>query len=280
MINLYHLKYFYDAVHAKSIAKAASQNRVSHPAVSQAIKSLESRLGVPLLIHAKRRFDVTPQGSILFKRAEALFQHLDETIHALIPENGVLRGPLAIGCSHSLGLSLGSKFFPDFCNENPEVDFSLRIGNSKSLEALLDSRTIEIGLGVDDGSFSHFEKRKIRKGRFVLIGKTSVKSSPSQTYLVGDKGFEIAQLKGFLRTREPKARFIEIQSWELIAQMAARGAGWGLIPDYLLDSGLFLKSKVLQTPYSLPSYELCAFFKSSTSLSRPAKTFLNDVSKN
>ena len=162
MINLYHLKYFYDAVHAKSIAKAASQNRVSHPAVSQAIKSLESRLGVPLLIHAKRRFDVTPQGSILFKRAEALFQHLDETIHALIPENGVLRGPLAIGCSHSLGLSLGSKFFPDFCNENPEVDFSLRIGNSKSLEALLDSRTIEIGLGVARVKLISWETRDLK----------------------------------------------------------------------------------------------------------------------
>ena len=281
MINLYHLKYFCDSVRSKSLVKAAELNRVTHPAISQGIRSLELNLGVALLLHAKRKLQVTPQGMILFKNAENIFKQIEQTKNSLTDENKVLRGPLGIGCSHSLGLSFGKTMFPTFCLKHTEVDFSVRIGNSKTLETLLDTRAIEIGLGVDDGSFTRFEKILLKKGKFVLVVGL-LKGSAANTYLIGDKGSEVFQLRNHVRGHTPPVRFIEVQSWELIAQMAMNGMGWGLVPDYLLKTNLFPKLRASKRTLALPAYEICAFFRATETLSAAAKGFLhtykNDMS--
>jgi DNA-binding transcriptional LysR family regulator len=115
-------------------------------------------------------------------------------------------------------------------------------GNSKSLESLIESRDIELGIGVDDGSFSKFEKHTLLKGQFVLTRSSKNKKLHfPHVYLLGDKGIETAVLRSQTKDRANPARFIEVQSWELIAQLAAKGVGVGLVPDFLLDSEFLQK---------------------------------------
>ncbi|MEO5666722.1 MAG: LysR family transcriptional regulator [Bdellovibrionota bacterium] len=272
MMNLYHLKYFYDAARAGSLVQAARLNGVSHPAISQGIRSLEEKLGVELMVHAKRRFELTTEGTLLLERAAETFEHMDALNAALTSSDGSIRGPLAIGCSHSIGLSMGATTLPPFAVEHPRVDISIRIGNSAKLQELLLTREIEIGIGIDDGNFTRVEKTRLKRGRFILVGKKS-KTNPT-TFIVGDKGFEVAELRRQLKTRQPDARFIEVQSWELIAQLAAHGLGLGLVPDYLIASAFFPKLETKDVGLKLPAYELCSFVRSQKTLSAQAKAFL------
>ncbi len=68
--NLNHLKYFSDAVDLGSISAAAQKNLVTHPAVSRAIGVIENQLGLKLLVHKKKTFEVTPAGHLIAQKVK------------------------------------------------------------------------------------------------------------------------------------------------------------------------------------------------------------------
>ena len=69
-INLELYKIFYYVVKAGSISGASQELYISQPAVSQAIKKLESRLGGQLFTRAPKGIVLTPEGEVLYKYIE------------------------------------------------------------------------------------------------------------------------------------------------------------------------------------------------------------------
>ncbi len=69
-VNLELYKVFYHVVKSGSISKASQELFISQPAVSQAIKKLESRLGGQLFARVPKGITLTPEGEVLFKYIE------------------------------------------------------------------------------------------------------------------------------------------------------------------------------------------------------------------
>lgn len=67
----------------RSFTRAAAQLRVSQPALSYAVKTLESRLGVALLVRCTRNLSLTPAGERLMDRLAPHFDEIDAQIQAL-----------------------------------------------------------------------------------------------------------------------------------------------------------------------------------------------------
>lgn len=278
MLNLHHLKYFRDAAASKSLISSAKTNRISHSAVSQAIRSLESQLGVPLLIHRKRSFELSVHGERLFRRSSALFDNLEDLVAGVQARTEKLGGPLRVGLSHSIGLSSFADRLASFCGKHPEAEPVIRIGNSQSLEKLLASREIELGFGMEDGRFSRYERAELQRGRFVLVKSKSKRLTRSaDTFIVGDKGAEVAALGNLLRKSNPHAVFIEVESWEIIARLAQAGLGQGLVPDYVVKSPQYRETLTANSKDGLPGYQLCAFFRSERGMSPLARAFLRSI---
>lgn len=273
MLNVFHLKYFCDACRAENMSEAARLNRVSHSAVSQAIKSLEAALDVKLVRHAKKHFELTTEGHLLFEGAEAVFNGLESLTKIGRSQERELSGPLRIGLSHSIGLGLASKPLASFMARHPGVEPSLLIGNSTELKRLLESREIEVGFGIEDGHFSTFERRKISDGQFVLVRAPGKEKLKLKRFIVGDKGLEVRELLARLREAKHTPEILTVQSWALTADLAEKSVGIGLIPDFLLKAHPRQLTRV-HRDWRLPSYELFAFFRSQTNLSRNAQAFL------
>lgn len=72
-LNYHHLLYFWTVVRAGSINKAASELRVSPPAISTQLRVLESQLGEKLLVRSGRRLVLTEVGRTVFGYAEDIF---------------------------------------------------------------------------------------------------------------------------------------------------------------------------------------------------------------
>ena len=73
------------------VAKAAVRLNVSQPAVTRAIQSLESEVGVILFDRTRERMVPTRLGSIIVDRAERAFDHLigaEEELRRLLKVNG------------------------------------------------------------------------------------------------------------------------------------------------------------------------------------------------
>ena len=79
-LKLRDLHVFSTVVQCGSMAKAARNLGVSHPAVSEVIADLEHALGVRLLDRSARGIEPTIYGDALLKRSVAVFDELKQSI--------------------------------------------------------------------------------------------------------------------------------------------------------------------------------------------------------
>lgn len=79
-LRLRDLHVFSTVVQRGSMAKAARQLGVSHPAVSEVIADLEHALGVRLLDRSAKGVEATIYGDALLKRSVAVFDELKQSI--------------------------------------------------------------------------------------------------------------------------------------------------------------------------------------------------------
>jgi len=79
-MELRHLRYFQAVAEDLSFSRAAGRLRIAQPALSRAIKQLESDLGVMVLERTRHRVRLTPAGTVLLRETALLLQQWEETI--------------------------------------------------------------------------------------------------------------------------------------------------------------------------------------------------------
>ena len=241
--NLLYLKYFYDAVRLKSISKSASSNHVTQSAVSQGIVKLERIIGHPLLVHRPKIFQVTPKGFLLFERARTIFKHFDDLTDEMTEKDDERRGAVRFSCLHSLALSTLSPVLKTFQDAYPQVCLELHLGHKTKAKDLLRTGEIDFGMVIDPEDIDEFEKELLYTGLYRLYVGTSVK--PHQYKNLGFLLSEEGRPTTFLREEyanhfgKPIQTKIQIESWEMLAQLAEEGAGIVYLPDYVAASHRF-----------------------------------------
>jgi DNA-binding transcriptional LysR family regulator len=94
-MELRHLRYFVAVAKTCHFGQAAQTLHIAQPALSQAIRQLESDLGVLLLIRTTRHARLTPAGELLQREAVRILDHVDEAVDGVrrvaAGELGVLR---------------------------------------------------------------------------------------------------------------------------------------------------------------------------------------------
>ena len=83
-MNYHHLLYFWTVVRTGSITKASEELRISSPAISAQLRTLEESLGEKLLSRSGRNLVATEMGQVVFSYAEDIFslgRELMDTVH-------------------------------------------------------------------------------------------------------------------------------------------------------------------------------------------------------
>jgi DNA-binding transcriptional LysR family regulator len=97
-LKLRDLHVFSTVVQCGSMAKAARNLGVSHPAVSEVIADLEHALGVRLLDRSARGIEPTIYGDALLKRSVAVFDELKQSIRDIEFLSDATTGEVRVGC--------------------------------------------------------------------------------------------------------------------------------------------------------------------------------------
>ena len=82
-LNYHHLQYFFVVVRKGSIRKASEELRVSSPAISTQLHSLEEHFGEKLLVRSGRTLVLTEMGRVVFSYAEEIFALGQELMKAV-----------------------------------------------------------------------------------------------------------------------------------------------------------------------------------------------------
>ena len=74
-MNISQLEYLVSAIHLGSYSRAAKEQFVTPQAVSKAIRTLESELGLKLIVSSGKTISPTDVGLLIAEEAEAVIHH-------------------------------------------------------------------------------------------------------------------------------------------------------------------------------------------------------------
>lgn len=227
------------------ITAAARQLGLGKSAVSKQLAALEERLAVRLVARNTRSLSLTPDGRAFAERATAALDSLREAEESVAAEPARLRGHLRLSLPMSFGVHFLAEPLAAFLHAHPEVDVQLD---------LTDRKVDMVEEGYD---------LAVRGGRMISSALVARRLAPFQVFAAASPVFlakhgpllepaDLLRCPGVLyrqtdtpnviplshrdgRTTliSPDSR-IRSDNGDIMVELAVRGHGWVLLPDFLL----------------------------------------------
>ncbi|HVO69913.1 MAG TPA: LysR family transcriptional regulator [Aggregatilineaceae bacterium] len=128
MLDLYELQVFIVAAETENFSETGRILRVSQPAVSGHIQSLEQRLKTQLFDRTGRNIKLNEVGEALVPVARNLLKEAQQVEEMIVLRRGTVVGQLAVGCSTAAGKYLLPKVMARFMTTHPEVRIICDVG--------------------------------------------------------------------------------------------------------------------------------------------------------
>ena len=260
MVNLELYRVFYTVAKCGSLTKAAEELYISQPAVSQAIKQLESQLGTTLFNRTRRGMELSVQGGkLIYGKVEEALSLLDGAENMLIELKTTATGTIRIGATDSIFSNLLADKIAEYHDKYPAVKFDLITGTTLDTIAQLKDNKCDIvflNLPIDDkdvmlsGSVSLLSDIFVASPRYAELKDQNVPVKRLQEENTVARRAVDSYLATLGITLQPD---IEVANWDLMLKLAVKGMGIGCVPrEYCkkkLESGELFEVNI--TP-SLP----------------------------
>jgi LysR family nitrogen assimilation transcriptional regulator len=164
------LRYFVKIVEAGSFSRAAAKIHVAQPALSQQIAELEERLGIKLLQRSARGVSPTAAGEVLFREASAILRQVDQLPALVRSSPSEPEGTVKVGIASSLAPMLIGPLIRHAKTELPKVTLKVSDDDSESLEAGVESSSLDMAILYEDEFVATFSRKPIFRRRLYLVG--------------------------------------------------------------------------------------------------------------
>jgi DNA-binding transcriptional LysR family regulator len=145
-MNLRQLHTFVRVVELKSFTLAAEESRLTQPAVSFQIRSLEEEYGVELLDRSGREIIPTASGRMLLDHARRILDLYEQSKLEIDRLNNLVRGTLTIGASTGPGEHILPQLLGHFKIRYPDIKVVLQISRTEEIIHQVLERVLEIGI--------------------------------------------------------------------------------------------------------------------------------------
>lgn len=141
VIKQYQLRALVAIADNGSMRAAAEVLCLSQPAITKAVRDLESEIGLTLLVRSPRGVTLTAEGQVLLARARMIGRELERVEEDIRLLKGQRGGRLQIGVTPLAGLTVMPKAFQSFRAAWPETELAfIEVPVEHMREALQDGR--------------------------------------------------------------------------------------------------------------------------------------------
>lgn len=144
--NLEYYKVFYYVAKTGSVTGAAKALSISQPAVSQAMKQLESSLGTELIFRASRGVKLTREGQLLFSYVEKGYEQIELGLEKVMQLKNMEGGEIRIGASDMTLQYFLLPYLEKFHEQYPEIKVVVTNAPTPETLVLLESGRIDFGV--------------------------------------------------------------------------------------------------------------------------------------
>ena len=248
-MQIHQLRYFCAVARTGGFTRAAQQEHLAQPSLSQQVRKLEDELGARLFDRLGRKVRLTSFGQAFLPRAEAILHQLADAKTEIEEMAGVERGTLVVGSIPTIAPYLLPGCLATFGRKFPQI----RINVVEELTAELLDRvhdgTIDLAFLVLPVAGSQFVCHELlREKLYLVVPRTHRIASHSSAQLNQIEGEPFLLLKEGHCFREntlaacgrasvkPNVVF-ETGQFATILAMVAAGAGVSVVPEMAIQPG-------------------------------------------
>lgn len=166
-MTLRHFQIFKTVCNEESITLAAEKLSMTQPAVSIAIKELETFYKVKLFERMNRRIFITQAGHCLLQYATTVLSQFDESIN-VIRDAGQFKN-----CCLGVNITIGETTLPVLLkriyHEHPEYNVTAKIRNSHEIEKMLLRNDIDFAIVDNISAISNFTVIPLFTDKMVVV---------------------------------------------------------------------------------------------------------------
>lgn len=249
MISLDLYRIFYTVAKCKSITKAAEELFISQPAVSRAIKNLETQLGGTLFNRVSRGMELSETGGKqMFAVVENVMKMLEEAENSFSDMKTVASGSVRIAASANVTNYFLIKYIKEYKGVYPNVSFSFFNGTTKECIDCVHEDRADIGF-VNLPVLTNTVRFTGQTGQIhdIFVASDAFKELFGKTISLASIGnYPLLMLDTTTSTRIKIDEFaqqlninftpeMELGSIELLIAMAVEGLGIACVPkEYVL----------------------------------------------
>ncbi len=144
--NLYPLKVFVTVARLRSVTLAAAELKVTQPAVSAHLRSIEERYGGKLFDRSSRGMILTPLGETVLHHTKILLADLKTMRSEIEMSQGIVRGEFTVAASSTSGAYLLPQKLREFKTLHPQTDPIVTLGNSSDVMEAVEAYRAHLGI--------------------------------------------------------------------------------------------------------------------------------------
>ena len=145
-MNLHQLEIFYAVAQRLSISVAAADLRLTQPAVSLQIKSLEKSLGARLLDRSGTKLSLTQAGEALYRCAVSVLHAKDEALRSIAELSAATKGKLILGANITGGMYLLPRIVRSFKESYPQTEVLFEIESTDRICERVLQNALDMGV--------------------------------------------------------------------------------------------------------------------------------------
>lgn len=295
MVNLELYRVFYVVAKCGSLTKAAEELYISQPAVSQAIKQLETQLGGKLFNRTHKGMELSETGGKqIFATVEKALKLFDDAESKYAELKDSATGVVRICASDTVSTHFLLPYIKKYHEKYPNVNLILQNGTSSETIEMLKNNKGDIGfvnLPIDDTDINLSNTVMQLHDTFVCSEKFK-ELTDDVVDLKRLQDYPLLMLELSTATRQAIVGFahsqgihlhpeIELASLELMTMLAKNGIGIACIPREFVKHELEEEKSLIEikTNPALPTRAIGLALPKDANLTFAVKEFLKIISK-
>ncbi len=163
------LKVFCDVVETGSFSAAASQNFITQSAVSQQLRTLESKYHCKLLERGRSGAKATPAGEILYRASREILEKYHEIDTQLQESAKVVSGSLRVAIVYSVGLHELPPYMKEYLREFPQVNVHIEYSRPNKIYDDVIAGRIDLGIVAYPAKHPQVNVVPFREDELVIV---------------------------------------------------------------------------------------------------------------
>lgn len=172
-LNLNHLSTLIAVADAKGFRAAAERLHITQSAVSAQIRTLEQRLGVPLLHRTTRSVELSEEGRRLYAVARRMNTEMAQVVEDLRAGAALERGRVEIASTGSIAAALLPRLIVAFGARYPGIVFKVQDVDSTRVLQLVQRDEVDFGILSSLGQKRGVKIEPLFRDEFVVVAPSS-----------------------------------------------------------------------------------------------------------